>query len=105
VILGYLLSVFVVIYVVRVAIYFALPQITFTSSTLPEIDEVRTLVTQNWAPLPVYQLFEYSAYVAFVWLFLLGTIAIRAMKEISWFKAGMISLTGFLLTLTLFGIP
>ena len=105
VIFGYLLSVFVVLYVVRAALYFALPQITFTSSTLPEIDEVRTLVTQNWAPLPVYQLFEYSAYAAFVWLFLLGAIAIRAMKEISWFKACMISLTGFLLTLTLFGVP
>ena len=105
VIFGYLLSVFVVLYVVRAALYFALPQITFTSSTLPEIDEVRTLVTQNWAPLPVYQLFEYSAYAAFVWLFLLGAIAIRAMKGISWFKACMISLTGFLLTLTLFGVP
>jgi hypothetical protein len=105
VIFGYLLSVFVVLYVVRAAIYFALPPITFASSTLPQIDEVTALVTQNWAPLPVYLLFEYSAYAAFVWLFLLGTMAIRAMKEISWFKAGMISLTGFLLTLTLFGLP
>jgi hypothetical protein len=105
VVFGYLLSVFVVLYVVRAAIYFALPPITFTSSTLPEIDEVRRLVTQNWVPLPVFQLFDYFAYAAFVWLVLLGTIAIKAMREISWFKAGMISLTGFLLTLTLFGLP
>jgi len=105
VVFGYLLSVFIVLYAVRAAIYLALPPIPFPSSTWPEMDELRRLVTENWAPLPVYQLLDYSAYAAFVWLVLLGTIAVKAMQGISWFKAALISVTGFLLTLILLYLP
>ena len=110
VVFGYLLSVFIVLYAVRAAIYLALPPIPFPSSTWPptvqvEIDEAVRLMMQNWTPLPAFQLLTYSALAAFVWLVLLGTIAIKVMQEVSWFKAGVMSVTGFLLTLALFGLP
>lgn len=109
-ILGYLLSVFVVLYALRVAIYLTLPPIRFPSSTWPptdptDIDLAMNLMSQNWTPLPAFQLGTILAIAAFVWLTLLGTAAIKAMHEISWFKAGLISVTGFVLTLTLFGLP
>jgi hypothetical protein len=110
VIFGYLLSVFVVLYAVRAVMYATLPPIPFPSSIWPptvqaEKDEADRLITQNWTPLPAAQLIYYSTWVALVWLALLGTIAVKTMQEISWFKAALVSATGFLLTLTLFGLP
>lgn len=110
VVFGYLLSVFIALYAVRAVIYQALPPIRFPSSTWPpmvqvEIDEAMSLMTQNWTPLLAYQLFYYSAWAGFVWLVVLGTIAIKAMHEVSWFKAGVMSVIGFLLTLALWGPP
>jgi len=110
VVFGYLLSVFIVLYAARAVMYSTLPPIPFPSSTWPptiqtEKDEADRLITQNWTPLPAAQLLYYSTWVAFVWLALLGTIAVKTMKEISWFRAALVSVTGFLLTLTLFGLP
>jgi len=110
VILGYLLSVLVVLYAVRVAMYLALPPISFGISSWPPteqagIDEAVALMTQTWGSLYVYQFGTYFSLVAFAWLVLLGGIAVKTMREISWTKASIVSFLGFLFTGLLFGLP
>jgi len=110
VILGYLLSVLVVLYAVRVAMYLALPPISFGISSWPPtekagIDDAVALMTQTWGPLYVYQFGTYFSLVAFAWLVLLGGIAVKAMREVSWTKASIVSFLGFLFTGLLFGLP
>lgn len=110
VILGYLLSVLVVLYAVRAAIYLALPSISFQTSSWPPmdqpaIDNALSLIAESWGPLFIYQFGTYFTFFAFAWLVLLGAIAVKTMREISWTKAGVISIIGFALTLFLFGLP
>jgi len=110
VILGYLLSVFMVLYTVRLAMYLALPSIPFETTSWPPVDQVAidnalSLVAQSWGPLFIYQLGTYFTFVAFAWLVLLGAVAVRTMREISWAKSSVISIIGFAFTLFLFGLP
>jgi len=110
VILGYLLSILVVLYAVRAAIYLALPSISFEISSWPpsepaEMENALALMNQTWGSLLIYQFLPYFSLVAFVWLVLLGGIAVKTMREISWTKASVVSIVGFLLTIFLFGLP
>ena len=110
VILAYLLSVFMVLYAVRTITYLALPPITFATGSWPPVDEAATnsaldLIHQNWGSLLVYQFGSYFTFVALVWLVFLGAIAVKAMREISWTKASLVSVTGFMIAVLLFGLP
>jgi len=110
VILAYLLSVFVVLYAVRAAMSLALPSISFETSSWPPSDPVEkdnavALMNQTWEHLFIYQFLTYFSLVAFVWLVLLGGIAVKTMREISWTKASVVSIVGFLFTLFFFGLP
>ena len=110
VILGYLLSVFVVIYTVRTIMYLALPSIVFPIGSWPPVDQVDvdaavSLITRDWDPLLVYQFGKYFTVVGFGWLAVLGTIAVKQMREISWTKASIVSVVGFMFTFFLFGLP
>jgi len=107
---GYLLSVFVILYAVRAAMYLALPSIPFEISSWPpvnqsEVDAVFSLIDERWSSLYAYQFLTFFPLVAFVWLVILGTIAVRALREISWGKAVAVSIIGFSITLFLFGLP
>jgi hypothetical protein len=110
VIFAYLLSVFVVLYAVRAITYMALPPITFATSSWPPMDEAAInealeLISQNWGGLLVYQFGSYFTFVALVWLVLLGAIAVRTMRDISWAKASLVSVAGFMIAVLLFGLP
>jgi len=110
VILGYLLSVLVVLYAVRAVMYLALPSIPFEISSWPpseqvEIDNVVTLISEIWRPLFIYQFGMYFSLVAFAWLVLLGGVAVKTMREISWAKASIVTFVGFLFPVVLFGLP
>jgi len=110
VILGYMLSVFFVLYAVRTVMYLALPSISFQLGSWPptepaQIDEALSLITQTWGSLPIFQFERFFSYVSFAWLVLLGAIAVKTMREISWSKAGVISSAVFVFTLFLLGLP
>jgi len=110
VIFGYLLSVLVVLYAVRAVMYLALPSISFEISSWPpseqvEIDNVVTLMSETWRPLFIYQFGMYFSLVAFAWLVLLGGVAVKTMREISWAKASAVTFVGFLFPVVLFGLP
>jgi hypothetical protein len=110
VVLAYLLSVFIVLYGVRAITYLALPPITFAAGSWPPVDEpaieaALELISQNWGGLLVYQFGSYFTFVSLVWLVLLGTIAVKTMRDISWAKASLVSVTGFMIAVLLFGLP
>jgi len=110
VIFAYLLSVFVVLYAVRAITYMALPPITFAAGSWPPVDETAInaaleLISQNWGGLLIYQFGSYFTFVALVWLVLLGAVAVKTMREISWTKASLVSVTGFMIAVLLFGLP
>jgi len=110
VILAYMLSVFAVLYGVRTVMYLALPSILFQTASWPpvdqaDVDKAVNLMTQTWGSLPIYQFGSYFTLVAFAWLVILGAVAVKAMRETSWAKAGVISTIGFVFTLFLFGLP
>lgn len=110
VIFAYLLSVLVVLYAVRLVTYLALPPITFGIGSWPPvdptaIDDALSLISQQWGSLFVYQFGSYFTFVAFVWLILLGMVAVKTMRDISWSKASLVSVAGFMITVLLFGLP
>ncbi len=110
VIFAYLLSVFIVLYAVRAITYLALPPITFDVGSWPPVDQVAIdaaleRIGQNWGGLLVYQFGSYFTFASLVWLVLLGTIAVKAMREISWTKASLVSVIGFMIAVLLFGLP
>jgi len=110
VILGYLLSVLIILYTVRTITYLALPPITFETGSWPpgeqaDIDAALSRMSQNWGPLLAYQFGTYFTFVSFAWLFLLGVVAVKAMRDISWLKASLVSAVGFSFTVFLFGLP
>ena len=110
VVFAYLLSVFVVLYAVRAITYMALPPITFATGTWPPVDEAAInaaleLISQNWGGLLIYQIGSYFTFVALIWLMVLGAIAVKTMREISWTRAFLVSVAGFMIAVLLFGLP
>lgn len=110
VVLGYLLSVFLVLYTVRAVMYLALPQIALQTGSWPPLEQVErdaalNLIAQNWEPQFIYQFGNYFTLAAFVWLVVLGTVAVKSLREISWAKASMVSVIGYVFTVFLFGLP
>ncbi len=110
VIFAYLLSVFIVLYAVRAITYLALPPITFDIGSWPPVDPTAIdaaleRIGQNWGGLLIYQFGSYFTFVSLVWLVLLGTIAVRAMRDISWAKASLVTVIGFMIAVLLFGLP
>jgi len=106
--LAYMLSVSVVLYAVRVVVYLALPSVYFeTSSSWPpvDVDAASNLFEQSWSPLFAFQFGTVFTFVAFLWLVLLGAIAVRAQREFTWGKAFAVSFAGFSITLLLLGLP
>lgn len=108
---GYLLSVFMVLYAVRAVVYLTLPSLYFENvSSWPPLDQVQVdyalnLMAENWGSNYVYQFGSFFTLVAFVWLVVLGAIAVKTIREISWRKAAAVSIIGFSITLFLFGFP
>ena len=110
VILGYLLSVLVVLYAVRTITYLALPPITFDIGSWPPVEQATTdavlnRMSQEWGSLFVYQFGSYFTLVSFAWLVLLGVIAVKNIRDTSWSKASVVSIAGFMITVLLFGFP
>jgi hypothetical protein len=110
VVLAYLLSVLVVLYAVRTITYLALPPITFTIGSWPPVeqaamDDALNLMSQNWGSLPAYQFGSYFSLVSFVWLVLLGVVATKAMRDISWQRASLVSVVVFTIMAFVFGLP
>lgn len=108
---AYLLSVFIILYAVRAVMYLALPSIYFdmVSSWPPmdeaQVDAVLNRMTESWGSLYVYQFGTIFTFVAFVWLVILGAIAVKALREVSWGKAVAVAVIGFSIALFLFGPP
>lgn len=108
---GYLLSVFVVVYVVRAAMYLALPSIYFEqiSSWPPieksQVDIVTNSIVENWDPLLVYRLGSIFTFVAIAWLIILGAIAVRTFHESDWKKAIVVSAASSIIAIIIFGLP
>jgi len=108
--LAYLLSVFIILYAVRAAMYLALPSLYFSNSSWPPMGEDQVnaaldLITKNWGPLYAYQFLTFFPLVVFAWLVMLGAIAVKTLREVSWAKAIAVSVIGFTVTLLLFGLP
>jgi hypothetical protein len=108
--LTYLLTVFVVIYAVRAAVYSLLPTIYFRdSSSWPPMDAVErdaaaTLITENWGT--PYAYFEnFLPLVTVAWLVTLGAIAVKTLREIGWIRAMIVSFIGLIVTVFIFGLP
>ena len=108
---GYIPSVFIVLYAVRASTYLALPSIYFDglSSWPPvekaQVDFVINRIMESWGPLFAYQLGTIFTLAAFVWLVILGAIAVRAFRECSWAKATAVSMAGFFAAFVIFGLP
>ena len=110
VIFGYLLLVFVVLYAVRALMYLALPSIQFQSDSWPPmsqaaVDDALNLMAQSWGPLFAYQFGSYFTFVSLAWLVILGMIAVKTMREISWLKASIVSVIASLITVFLLQFP
>lgn len=110
VIFGYLLSVFVVLYAVRALMYLALPSIQFQTDAWPPmsqaaVDDALNLMAQDWGPLFAYQFGSYFTLVSLAWLVILGTIAVKTMREVSWLKASIASVIASLITVFLLQLP
>jgi hypothetical protein len=111
IILGYLLTVFLILYAVRILVYSLLPSIRFDflsswpPSSQSDIDAVNKLVTDNWGSNIVFEFGNIFTLIAFMWLIMLGSVAIRAVREISWQKAFLVSLVGAILSFLLLGPP
>jgi len=108
--LAYLLSVFIALYAVRFVIYLALPPIPFNISSWPptseaDVTNVLNLMKETWGPLPAYQFATIFSFLGFVWLLIMGAIAVKYLREVSWVKAFAVSIIGFAVTLLLFGVP
>jgi hypothetical protein len=87
-----------------------LPPITFATGSWPPVDEAAItaaleLISQNWGSLLVYQIGSYFTFVAIIWLMVLGAIAVKTMREISWTRAFLVSVAGFMIAVLLFGLP
>jgi len=111
IVLGYLLSVFIILYAVRTVLYLSLPPLYFEqSSSWPPVEQVEadaalTLISQDWGRLYTYQFLTYFPLIAFAWLVILGAIAVKVLREVSWARALMVSVIGLFITLFLFGPP
>lgn len=104
--LAYLLSVFVVLYAVRAAMYLALPTIPFGINYWPpagdtDVSAAVNLMTGTWSPLYVYQFGYFFSMAAYVWLIILGAIAVKTLREISWSKSLLVSAACFFIPLFL----
>lgn len=111
IVFGYLLSVFIVLYAVRTIMYLSLPSIYFPdSNSWPPADQAQqdaalSLVNQDWGTLIPYHFLSYLPIIAFVWLAILGTVAVRVLHEVSWTRSITVSLIGFFITLFILGLP
>lgn len=112
VVLASLLSVFIILYAVRALMYLALPSIYFTDnsswppvSQSPEESAAFALFSQSWSSLSVYQFLNFFPWFALAWLVALGAMAIRALREVSWTRATIVSVICFAIALILFGLP
>lgn len=110
VIFGYLPSVFVVLYAVRTLMYLALPSLQFQTDVWPPVGQTAieaalNLMTQSWGPLFAYQFGSYFTFVSFAWLVILGMIAVKMMREVSWLKASIVSIVASLITVLLLQFP
>lgn len=104
--LAYLLSVFVVLYAVRAAMYLALPTIPFGINYWPpvgdtDVNDALKLMTETWSPLYAYQFGYIFNMVAYVWLIVLSAIAVKTLREISWSRSLLVSAACFFITLFL----
>ena len=110
VIFAYTLSVFALLYAIRTVVYLALPslglEINYWPPTEADYNYVSDLVNQNWSTAYAFQIgFGYFSFAALAWLTILGAIAQKVTRGISWGRALVVSITGFLVLFLLFGPP
>jgi hypothetical protein len=90
--------------------YLALPSIQFQTDSWPPmsqtaVDDALTLMAQSWGPLFAYQFGSYFTLVSLAWLVILGMIAVKTMREVSWVKASIVSVVASLITVFLLQLP
>ena len=110
VIFAYALSVFALLYAIRAAAYLALPslnlEISYWPPTEADYSYVSDFVNQNWSTAYAFQIgYGYFSFAALAWLTILGAIAQKTTRGISWGRALVVSITGFLVLFFLFGPP
>lgn len=113
VVLAYLLSVFIILYAVRAVIYLVLPSLYFNElSYWPPNPENETdwnfalnLIDQSWGPLAVYQFDVVFAFVVLAWLGVLGAVAVKVLREVSWERATAVSAIGIIFTFLVWRLP
>jgi len=108
--LAYLLSVFVILYAVRTVIYLALPTLYFSGlSHWPPADEMEVnsalnVINAGWGVLPS-QIDFALAFASLIWLAVLGAVAVKVLREVSWSKAAAVSLVVIIFTFLLLRLP
>lgn len=106
IIIGYALSVFVLRTVVSALLILTLPPINFNLSAWPpttetDITNVNNQIAADWGPLPGFQVGGYINLIFDAWLVILGAVAMRAYKGVTWSRAAIIAVTAYLIYFTL----
>jgi len=107
ILVGYAFTVFVVRTVITAALVSTLPQLNLSnlSSWPPSTETEQTYyfnqVNSVWGPSVASQALQVVNFAVDVWLVILGTIAVRVYREISWSKAAIIAVTAYLMFFTL----
>lgn len=108
--LAYLLSVFVILYAVRTVVYWTLPSLYFSElSHWPPINDAEissavSVIEKNWGSLPSEIDFIFS-FASFAWLAILGTAAVKVLRELQWKRAILVSVIAITFTFFLLRLP
>jgi hypothetical protein len=104
--IGYAFTVLIVRTAVTAALYSALPPINLNFSVWPpQTDAEKTdyinQANATWGPLLVSQAILFLDLAIDAWLAILGAIGVHVHRGVTWSKAAVISVTAYLIYLTL----
>jgi len=100
VVIGYVLSVFIIRMAVDAFLISTLPAIPMSFPWPPATEEQANqfleMIRNMWSPTLAYQLRSYVILGTDIWMVGLGAIAVRAMQTVRWGKALIFSVTAYL---------
>jgi len=91
VVIGYSFMTAVVYNLVNVVPLLALPPLNVPL----DVNALNVLLEVSWRPLLAYQLWLYIPFMGEVWVAVLGAVAVRVKKEVTWSKAATIAAVAF----------
>jgi len=102
ILVGYAFSVFIIRDAVSTVLISTLPTINFPLKTWPpatqdEVTLASDQINTTWGSVLMFQAGTYFNLLIDAWLVMLGVIAVHASREITWRKAGMISVTAYII--------